>query len=569
MAARRRKKSKNQEGLGLLGIPIAIWYVIKEHTLGSILVAGVIVTGILLFIAYKKKKRAEYLKWFYDRNRNITVLNANDCIDVELTKAIEEAAKSGKCIAVGNETISFKELRKLYNTVMNSNDVVSSNRTLQTTKSDAITGKYGVNAKCDPLVFRYIGENNGGYVFYVFPETTIVFVEGPEKKVFLAAYYPDTIKFEYDEGHKDFQRVVPDRTQYSINRYYKYCPVQDAPLIKAWWNVTNKDGSRSFRGGLKPEHNPINFRLLYGQIVLRFGAFSEKTSFSNCEAVREYIGFAPDVFRMSRRRNENRFKTSYSTKEEIIDEEPVSNRRSPIAADSKEEMRGGGNVAEELFDNPREVRPEAEPIRDDVFTKVDAKVSKDTPRERVIVSDGRTASPKTEVVSEDGKNQEIASTNNEAGSDNASIEHIRYRNREIVKSMADKFEHKYGDAYDVSTYQVRKVRPGWNLQDAGVYLKSFHEHGDEYNIGFSIHTNIDKHVSNLKFTVWGKSREATASKYKTAVTKMRMKEDGNGYCVYMKRDYENMKESEIAAAFEKDVFTLMRLIEFDTPVNKK
>ena len=129
------------------------------------------------------------------------------------------------------------------------------------------------------------------------------------------------------------------------------------------------------------------------------------------------------------------------------------------------------------------MRPEAEPIRDDVFTKVDAKVSKDTPRERVIVSDGRTASPKTEVVSEDGKNQEIASTNNEAGSDNASIEHIRYRNREIVKSMADKFEHKYGDAYDVSTYQVRKVRPGWNLQDAGVYLKSFHEHGDEYNIG--------------------------------------------------------------------------------------
>ena len=65
----------------ILGAGICLFNYIKEHPIVGVILGGVIVTFVVLAVYYRKKKWAEYLKWFYSRSRRLEELNANDLIE--------------------------------------------------------------------------------------------------------------------------------------------------------------------------------------------------------------------------------------------------------------------------------------------------------------------------------------------------------------------------------------------------------------------------------------------------------------------------------------------------------
>ena len=516
----------------IIGAPIILWFYISEHPLQGMLIIIAIVGIVFFLIVNAKKKRAAYLRWFYDRSRRIEELNSNKYIDPARTDAIEEAQKNGKAVEIGRENYSFEELRKAYGRIYESMEQLpQKGSTITNTESQALLGQYGVQAKCQPLILRTITENNGGYVFYVFPETVLAFVEGPEKIVFLAAYQPDALKVEFKKGGLDRAVVVQEKTQNHIRYYDKFNPIPDAQIIKSEWRVTNKDGSRSFKGGLLPENNPLTFRLLFGHLCLKFGDFYAEMAFSRARAVQDFVeqmsGNALSGFGRSRsieadgRNNEG----------EVIG---TRNETARLAS------WGSQTTKSEIYGEKS----------DSIYSRTSAVLE-----EKLVMLE--SAEEPEGVRNEQPRVQE--------GNKKAELteEEARYRNREIAKAISDALNKIYKGKYEFKVYQVRKPREGWALQDAGVYTYKKDAQGIEYTIEFDLHTNIDIPKTDLKFSIWSKKKENVLSKYKNTVIKGKMREDGEGYSNTISRDYESMGTDGMKKQCAKDIYTLMKLIGMD------
>ena len=545
----------------ILGAGICLFNYIKEHPIVGVILGGVIVTFVVLAVYYRKKKWEEYLKWFYSRSRRLEELNANDLIDLNFTKAIEEALKTGKAVPIGEETASFGEFRSAYQGVWNCLGRKQGSETL-VSQGQAMNGRNGVTPKCEPIVFKYVGEHNGGYAFYVFPEATLAYVEGPEKTVFLAAFKPQALNILSEETSYEYKQVVQEKTQYEIRYYDKFNPIPDATIISSHWEVENKNGSRSFKGGLLPEHNPLHFNLQHGAINFHFGDYEMRTVFSNYSAVEELADYAEDyskgrIYRKpanfsrnisssvtKQRPGEsdldviNRVLDSLDEPEERIEEKPKvsANKtndifgRTDVSLERRKvvQAQANGSIVEE---KPKAVVSE-EPIKKEPDVKIDI------PQQS-----------KPEIIEEKNSLTE---------------ESARSRNREAAKAVVDALNKKYNGIYDFKVYQVRKAREGWGVQDSGVYTYTTDNQGNQYTIEFDLHTNLDIPKTDLKFSVWGKTKELVAERYKVTVTKGKMHVDGEGYSCTINRQYEGISQASMIAQFEKDVFTLMKLIDLDS-----
>lgn len=73
-----------------------------------------------------------------------------------------------------------------------------------------------------------------------------------------------------------------------IEYYKKFNPVPDSKILSLNWAVTNRDGSLSFRGGLKPENNPLHFILEYGVITISICSASLEYGFSNSDLAKMF-----------------------------------------------------------------------------------------------------------------------------------------------------------------------------------------------------------------------------------------------------------------------------------------
>lgn len=292
------KKRKNNVGFLYLIyiIPIAIISFFKEHIELAIILGVILIVSIIIVILAKKSKRASYLRWYYDRNRRIAELNLCNELDEQTTDAILKAQNDGTNVNIGKSNSMFNSVLDAYKMIIKSNDILHNSDKLSFGYSEGVlSSKFGIKVTSMPLVFRYTGENNGGYVFYVFPDTILTFIEGPEKNVFLAAYQPGALKITYTElSVRKGNIVVNDKTQNPIRYYDRYNPIKDAEIISSGWKVVNQDGSRSFRGGLLPQNNPLHFILKYGKITISMGDFSMETLFSNYQSAKDFATLHSD-----------------------------------------------------------------------------------------------------------------------------------------------------------------------------------------------------------------------------------------------------------------------------------
>lgn len=293
----KKRKNKGDDFLYLfIAIPIAIIMFFKEHVELAIILGVILLVSIVLVIFAKRAKRASYLRWYYDRDRRIAELNLNSYLDEQITNEITNAQADGKAVNIDKSNILFNDVVDAYEMLMKSNEIVNGNDKLVIDYlTEEVINKFKINATSTPFVFKYIGENNGGYAFYVFPEIILTFLEGPENKIFIAAYKPSALKMTCTAvSVKKGNIVVNDKTQNSIRYYDKYNPIKDAEIISSGWKVVNQDGSRSFRGGLLPQNNPLHFILKYGKITITMGDYSMETSFSRYKYARDFVKLYSD-----------------------------------------------------------------------------------------------------------------------------------------------------------------------------------------------------------------------------------------------------------------------------------
>lgn len=137
------------------------------------------------------------------------------------------------------------------------------------------------------------------YWFFVFSDTVLVFINPCDKPVeFLCALKTNAILVSFKTKIVERTVTIYETSREPIEYYTKYNPVPDSKIYSLHWEVTNSDGSRSFRGGLKPENNPLHFDLEYGVVTISICGVNLEYGFSNSDLAKKfadtYSGYIQD-----------------------------------------------------------------------------------------------------------------------------------------------------------------------------------------------------------------------------------------------------------------------------------
>lgn len=538
------RKSKKNSGSGieiLLAIPIAIFMFFKEHMWLTFLIAAVVIAVIVGVRISKKKKREAFLRWYYDRDRRIAEINLPNLIDQKLTDAIMSAVSSGTLVTVGRKDKDFENICECHSLCEASSDIlVPGDNNGADSVSKAVFANFGIKTECKPMVIRFTDENDGGYVFYAFPETVLAFVEGPEQVVFLAAYHPSALNISCTPVSHRVQKVVHEKSQNPTRYYDKFNPIRDAEIISSQWKEVNKDGSRSFKGGLLPENNPITYTLKYGKVIYKFGGVS---------AANAYSRFKPS----------NLLATAYTAYSTGKSAEPVASEQVKAKAPEDAERQ------EKLRDLTSVLNKKAE---DNVFTSTTTtKTTQPASTPQVETPNRFLATDTTTKVAEPAVTEAPTPTKTEepvretpvvtVPKKPISVDDARYRNRMVAHPISQRLNAAYMDAYDFKIYQVRKPRSDWGMQDAGIYTY-INVDGVRYTVEFNIRTIPEDGTTQLEFFVWAGTIVSVQRAFQSVIDREHMQIKATGYSVLYDKDYQNLTNEQMTVELEsviKDLFT--------------
>lgn len=232
-------------------------------------------------------------EYLFSRTNGLRTIHAEKNLDEELTEEILKAISSNDKIKIDSDYEDFRKAHIVYNQLLNS-EVIGYPDKLFATNDDeleaSVSQAKGVCAKVSPIVMKYYDKNRIAFSFHIYPQRILVYLENSFESIFVAAYYTDVLKLKSAEFIFNAEPVVIDeRSKEPMEYYDKFCPVSDAEIIESHWKVTNKDGSRSFRGGLSPENNPLYFSLRFGALSIDVGNFHGETTFSRYMSVVEFV----------------------------------------------------------------------------------------------------------------------------------------------------------------------------------------------------------------------------------------------------------------------------------------
>ena len=258
---------------------IAFLLIILIRALPYIFPAIILFLCVLLFIDIFSAVK------FYNRKRLIKELGGSGCYFEDLSNKI---SRKEPVVFSSNEI--FNQLYTFYAETLLSRDVKYKEGNLKIDSTGKVLfDKYNIVYKKSPITVRFILRKRRGVVFYIFPNAILAFAEGPFKKAFIGAYSLNLLNISYTRSIHPCNVVVDERTKNPIEYYYKYNPVPDSDIHYCDWTVKNLDGSRSFKGGLLPEHNPLIFELKYAQIKYEFGSMNAVVIYSNHSAAKQFV----------------------------------------------------------------------------------------------------------------------------------------------------------------------------------------------------------------------------------------------------------------------------------------
>lgn len=218
-------------------------------------------------------------------------------IDISMSEKIKNHIKQRSKVFLEIEESSdknfhaFEKLRFLYDNLLSCDEIITPNffcfgNTLINDKEEAskILSDFKIKmtsciafSLCDRLSYRK-------YYIVIFSNTILLFMDHCNKPVkFLCALKQTAFNVSFKTETIEKIVAVHETSREPIEYYEKYNPVPDSKILNCNWEVTNRDGSRSFRGGLKPENNPLHFYLEYGVVTLSICSASLEYGFSNSD----------------------------------------------------------------------------------------------------------------------------------------------------------------------------------------------------------------------------------------------------------------------------------------------
>jgi len=236
-------------------------------------------------------------------------------IDVEMTSKIKDHINTQSVElleiddSLSERAKAFNILRTDYLKLLNSQEKIFNGFYDDTFRASSVLSEFRIQANNNFIAVR-VDDNSRtekgqrknlskrNLLICIFPNTILIFLESYNRpKQFLCAIIMSSLSFSFEKYIVDKSVIVYERSREPIDYYDKFNPVSDSFIIKKWWEKVNLDGSRSFVGGLKPENNPLHFRLGYGELQVNLGSRHSKVVFSNAELVyffmkefSEYIG---------------------------------------------------------------------------------------------------------------------------------------------------------------------------------------------------------------------------------------------------------------------------------------
>ena len=218
-------------------------------------------------------------------------------IDISMSEKIKNHIKQRSKVFLEIEESSdknfhaFEKLRFLYDNLLSCDEIITPNffcfgNTLINDKEETskILSDFKIKmtsciafSLCDRLSYRK-------YYIVIFSNTILLFMDPCNKPVkFLCALKQTAFNVSFKTETIEKTVAVHETSREPIEYYEKYNPVPDSKILNCNWEVTNRDGSRSFRGGLKPENNPLHFYLEYGVVTLTICSTSLEYGFSNSD----------------------------------------------------------------------------------------------------------------------------------------------------------------------------------------------------------------------------------------------------------------------------------------------
>lgn len=222
-------------------------------------------------------------------------------IDSPMTEKIKEHIRS-RCATTfyidegindncNDEGTAFERLGFIYSAINACNDVQNPYLVLDSFVKNVLA-LYNLQSQHSFIAFQLKDDDgilNGQYIngkkylICAYAHTILIFVDpGNMPYQFLFALYPEALTFSFSTQLVEKEMIVWETSKEPIEYYDKFSPAPDSKIVSRSWRRTNRDGSRSFAGGLKPEHNPLLFLLEYGVISIEICSnIRLQVSFSN------------------------------------------------------------------------------------------------------------------------------------------------------------------------------------------------------------------------------------------------------------------------------------------------
>lgn len=284
--ARKSKKQQEAEGVVVLiaiagGILMFLW----EHK-GWVILILLIIAGIRSCLVRRQTKlHRMVLDAHYDRERLMDQLGGREKLEAELTEKITRAMDGGPEVTVGRKDPWLDEFHENLNAVFSSKELKITGPHRISYCPTAAFPLNRVSFPDPPLVVRMTDDQSDRYFeIAVIPEALLVVYCGPQRRVFLGAFDLQLFRLSVNQEIVRKTVVVHDQSQLPIEDYAKYNPVPEAPILSSQWTWENKDGKRSFRGGMLPKNNPLLFDLSFAQVTVQLGALSSQIRCSRLQA---------------------------------------------------------------------------------------------------------------------------------------------------------------------------------------------------------------------------------------------------------------------------------------------
>lgn len=269
--------------IGLIGMLITF---LLQNPWLLIVAIGLPLLILIIKSAVKAAEVRAEINEYYSVSRWTSLIGWTNRMDTSLTEKI----RMGERVCFSNSSTTFANFYNAHVKLFLSQEKTSKDAN-KISNGQCNLSSYGISYTYNPVVLRSQNDKGRGLCLCIFDGTVLAFVNGPERNVFIGAYDTSALTIE-SKAVTERKSIRVDGIYNEVASTYKdFCPIKDSKIIAIHWQVENLNGKRSRRGGMLPEHNPLQISLEYALVGWRLGNYSLSVVFSNESEAKKMCSF--------------------------------------------------------------------------------------------------------------------------------------------------------------------------------------------------------------------------------------------------------------------------------------